>query len=115
MPEITVTGPAELDAYLKQADKPFVVRGLVSDWPLVQAGRRSARDARDYLLRRRHDTKFVFAMGDPESRGRLFYDNDMAMNFRTLKAKLPDIFAQIDMMEGRAGCSADLRGFDRYT
>ncbi len=101
MQEITISGAADLDARLRDADKPFVVRGLVSDWPLVQAGRKSGRDARDYLLRRRRDTKFVFAVGEPDSHGRLFYDTHMAMNFRTLKARLPEIFAQIDMLENR--------------
>lgn len=101
IPEIKVADAADLDAHLKRAEAPFVVRGLVSDWPLVQAGRRSFRDARDYLLRRRRDTSFVVSVGDPESQGRLFYNNDMGMNFRTLKAKLPEIFAQIDAVEGR--------------
>ncbi|MEI9904694.1 MAG: cupin-like domain-containing protein [Asticcacaulis sp.] len=101
IPDIDIADPAELDAHLKSADRPFVVRGLVSGWPLVQAGRRSGRDARDYLLRRRRDTKFIFAIGEPESRGRLFYNSDMGMNFRTLKAKLPEIFAQIDAAEGQ--------------
>ena len=41
---------AGLDALLEGARKPFVLRGLVADWPLVQAGRRSARDARQHLL-----------------------------------------------------------------
>lgn len=99
IPEIEVADAADLDARLKAADRPFVVRGLVSGWPLVQAGRRSGRDARDYLLRRRRDTRFVVSVGEPGSGGRLFYNSDMAMNFRTMKTKLPDIFAQIDVAE----------------
>ena len=51
VPEVAVADMAELDARLRIADKPFVVRGLVKDWPLVEAGRRSSRDARAYLLR----------------------------------------------------------------
>ncbi|MEY2884292.1 MAG: hypothetical protein RL490_2016, partial [Pseudomonadota bacterium] len=31
---------------LTDATTPFVVRGLAADWPLVQAGQRSAADAR---------------------------------------------------------------------
>ena len=99
IPEIEVADAADLDARLKGADTPFVVRGLVSDWPLVKAGLKSARDARDYLLRRRRDTKFVVSVGESGSQGRLFYNSDMAMNFRMVKTKLPEIFAQIDAIE----------------
>jgi len=98
--EITVADAAELDTRLKIAEQPFVVRGLVSDWPLVQAGQRSAREAREYLARHARDTGFVVSVGEPKSDGRLFYNSDMGMNFRTLKAKLPEIFAQIDAVEG---------------
>jgi len=94
-------GRADLDGVLKTADRPFLVRGLVADWPLVEAGLVSGRQARDYLLRRRRDTKFVVSVTEPESGGRMFYDPSMAMNFRMMKARLPEIFAQIDATEGR--------------
>ncbi|QNQ12103.1 cupin-like domain-containing protein [Sphingomonas alpina] len=102
IPEVIVSGPEELDRQLRAADRPFIVRGLVSDWPLVEAGRRSTRDARDYLLRRRRERPFTVSVGAPGSDGRLFYDQAMGMNFRTLRAKLPEIFAQIDALEGKA-------------
>jgi hypothetical protein len=101
MPEVTVAGAADLDARLRAADGPFVVRGLVADWPLVEAGRKSARDARDYLLRRRRDVAFTVSVGAPGSDGRMFYDEAMGMNFRTVRGKLPEIFARIDANEGR--------------
>ena len=102
IPEVRISDAAALDAQLKAADRPFVVRGLVKDWPLVEAGRRSFREAREYLLQKRRDTKFVVSVGEPQSDGRLFYTDDMRMNFRTLSGKLPEIFAQIDAIEGRA-------------
>ena len=115
--EIAVADAAELDARLRDATTPFVVRGLVSDWPLVQAGQRSGRDARDYLLRHHRDLPFTVAVGTAESGGRLFYDDAMGMNFRTLRGKLPEIFATIDEVEGRADAapiylaSIDVQGF----
>lgn len=92
---------SELDARLKGAREPFVVRGLVSRWPLVEAGRRSGGDAREYLLRRARDVPFMVSIGTSESGGRLFYDEAMAMNFRTARARLPEIFTQIDTLEER--------------
>lgn len=99
VPEIAVGSPGELDEKLSSADRPFVVRQLVTDWPLVAAGRESGRAARDYLLRHRRDRPFVVAVGQGGSGGRLFYDDAMAMNFRSFKAELPEVFAQIDAGE----------------
>jgi hypothetical protein len=99
IPEVAIDGPAALDAQLRAASSPFIVRGLVGDWPLVQAGKRSAREARDYIVRRRRDRPFTVSVGEPGSDGRLFYDDAMAMNFRMMRAKLPEIFAKIDELD----------------
>lgn len=101
VPEIAVANPRELDEQLLRADRPFVVRQLVADWPLVVAGRKSGREARDYLLRHHRDRPVVVAIGQDGSGGRLFYDDAMAMNFRSLKAGLAEVFAQIDAREGQ--------------
>ncbi|WP_375287645.1 cupin-like domain-containing protein [Sphingomonas sp.] len=102
VPEVTVADAAELDRRMRAADRPFVVRGLVSDWPLVEAGRRSAAEARAYLLRHRRDMPFTVSVGTGETGGRLFYDDAMGMNFRVMRAGLPEIFAKIDAVEGQA-------------
>ncbi len=100
--EREATTAAELDALLHGARMPFVVRGLVSDWPLVQAGLRSAREARAYLLGRARAVPFTVSIGSPGHDGRMFYDAAMEMNFRTARGKLADIFGGIDANEGRA-------------
>lgn len=104
--EITVDGPADLDRRLREATTPFVVRGLIADWPMVQAGRLSSRAARDYIQRHARDLPFAVSVGTPDSRGRLFYDDAHAMNFQMLRAKLPEIFARIDANEGAADAHA---------
>lgn len=97
--EVECDAGAGLDALLTGAREPFVVRGLVADWPLVAAGRTSARAARAYLLDRARDRPFTVSIAPPGHDGRLFYDADMAMNFRTGTGRLPDIFAGIDAAE----------------
>lgn len=94
--------PAALDALLQGARKPFVVRGLVTDWPLVQAGLQSPHAARSYLLERARDVPFAVSIGQPGHDGRMFYNADMAMNFQTARGKLADIFGGFDANEGRA-------------
>lgn len=97
---------AALSALLDEAKQPFVVRGLVADWPLVKAGLSSARDARAYLLEKARPVPFEVTIGQPGRDGRLFYEDDFAMNFRQAKGKLADIFRGFDDNEGRADMPA---------
>ena len=97
---------AALDALLLGARAPFVIRGLVKDWPLVQAGLSTSRAARDYLLARARPVPFSVSLGQPGKDGRLFYDAAMEMNFREARGKLADIFGGMDANEGRTDAPA---------
>jgi hypothetical protein len=117
VPEVAVADAAALDAQLRAATSPFVVRGLARDWPLVQAGLRSAAEARAYLLAHARDELFTVSVGQPGDDGRLFYDAAMGMNFRVARAKLSDIFQQVDAAEDQADAppiylgSVDVHGY----
>ncbi len=93
---------AALDALLRGARTPFVVRRLMADWPLVKAGLISPRAARAYLLDRARDVPFAVSIGQPGHDGRMFYDSAMAMNFQMARGRLADIFGGFDANEGRA-------------
>jgi hypothetical protein len=99
IPERAVADVAALDALLYEAREPFMIRGLVADWPLVAEARKSARAVRQYLLDRARDRPFTVSIGPPGHDGRFFYDANMEMNFRTGTGKLADIFAGIDKSE----------------
>jgi hypothetical protein len=89
--------PSEFDDRLKTAVEPFIVRGIARDWPLVRAGiEQGGAGARAYLLRHARDRRFEVNIGEPGQGARLFYDDQMAMNFRMGQASLADIFAGID-------------------
>lgn len=90
-----------LDALLQGARTPFVIRGLVTDWPLVKAGLQSDRAARDYLVDRARNVPFAVSIGLPDQDGRLFYDAAMGMNFTMARGKLADIFGGMDANEER--------------
>ena len=92
---------AELDGLLTGLHEPVVIRGLVTDWPLVRAGRRSAREARAHLLEHARDREFPVSLGESSADGRLFYDAAMQVNFRMGEVKLDRIFAGFDAAEGR--------------
>ena len=97
---------ADFDQALRSTREPFVVRGLVADWPLVQAGLQSADEARDYLVARRRDVPFTVAMGETGGGERLFYDDAMGMNFRTGRGRLDDILRQMAARENDPDCPA---------
>lgn len=115
--EVQAADAATLDRQLRTATEPFVVRGLVADWPLVQAARQSSQAARDYLVERHRDVPFTVSVGQPGGGGRLFYDDAMQMNFATVRAKLPDILGEMGRVEQADDpraiylASIDMRGF----
>jgi hypothetical protein len=93
--------PAALDARLKAAREPFVVRGLSAEWPLVRAGLDSAQAARDYLSRKARDRAFPVQIGTPGGGDRLFYDAAMGMNFQSAQGPLPAILDGIAANEDK--------------
>jgi hypothetical protein len=80
-----------LDAQLRGAHEPFVVRGLAADWPLVQADRAGPLAVRDYLVSHARDRAFPVNMGQPGEGERLFYDAAMGVNFRMAQGPLDKI------------------------
>ncbi|MDF1679071.1 cupin-like domain-containing protein [Ponticaulis sp.] len=96
--EVQATSFEELRPHMAE-NRPFVVRGLVKDWPLVQAGLQSGKAAREYLLTKARDVPFVVNIGSPEHDGRMFYQHDMSMNTQMGKARLPLVFERIDRVE----------------
>ncbi|PKB14506.1 Cupin-like domain-containing protein [Novosphingobium kunmingense] len=84
--------PGALDARLRAADRPFIVRGLAADWPLVQAARAGADAACAYLVERARDRAFPVTIGTPGGGDRLFYDDLVTgMNFRSAQGPLAGI------------------------
>ena len=83
--------PDALDARLKGAREPFVVRGLAAEWPLVRAGIEGGEAARRYLLAHARQRAFTVNLGAPGGGDRLFYDSAMGMNFQTAQGPLDKI------------------------
>jgi len=68
--------------------RPVVLRGLVSRWPLVQAGRSSAKALRDYALRFDHGESMEAFFGPPSIAGKYYYGDGLdGFNFerRTMR------------------------------
>ena len=93
--------PEALDARLKGAREPFVVRGLASDWPLVRAGIEGGEAARRYLVARARQRQFTVNLGAPGGGDRLFYDSAMGMNFQTAQGPFDKILDGIGANEDK--------------
>ena len=78
------------------AGRPFIVRQLHKDWPLVKKGRESASALKQYLLEHSLKREFVFAIGEPEQNGRIFYNQDMGVNFVERKAPFDTVLGYFD-------------------
>ena len=69
--------------------QPLVIRGLVRDWPLVQAALHSDEMFSDYLKAFDCGYPVDTAQGPPSIGGRVFYNEDMSgLNCRMTKASL---------------------------
>ena len=81
---------------LLEAGEPVLLKGLVSGWPLVRAGRESASAAMDYLEGFDGGRPVVGYTGDPEIGGRFFYNADLTgLNFKAERVGLADFLSRI--------------------
>ncbi|MGY4517480.1 cupin-like domain-containing protein [Lysobacter sp. HA18] len=94
----TVTGanPRALPDDVLTSTQPVVLRGLVRNWPLVQAARLGANAAIDYLHAQDPGTVVDVMVGPSSIGGRFFYNDDLSgFNFHRERAPLK---AMLDAM-----------------
>lgn len=76
--------------------QPLVLKGLVAHWPLVQAARRSAQEATQYLRSFYKGAAVEAFFGAPEFGGHFFYNDDLTgFNFRTERRPLDAVLHDI--------------------
>jgi hypothetical protein len=88
-------GAALTDAALRST-RPFIVRGLAANWPVVRAGLESPEAADAYLRRFYRDATVGAMLGKPEIEGRFFYNDDMSgFNFYSVRARLDAVLEEM--------------------
>lgn len=83
------------------AGKPVVLKGLVAHWPVVDAARQSNAALGAYL--KQHDSKVPVEtfVGQPEMKGRYFYNEDMSgFNYEKGETTLSHIVDQLLLTAG---------------
>jgi len=81
---------------LFSGNEPVILRGLVSDWPIVKAGKDSAEKAMDLLLSGYTGKSAKVYVGDPEDGGRFHYNEDCtALNYHVETINVEEMFSRI--------------------
>ena len=91
--EVSGIRAGDIPESVLRSTRPLVLRGLVSDWPLVRAGKQSPIAAMQYLAGFYQGAPVRAQLGMPEIAGRFFYNEDLSgFNFRQAQARLDTVF-----------------------
>jgi hypothetical protein len=87
--EISSCRPGDIPDFVFSSSEPLILKGFASEWPIVKAGLSSAVDAADYLRALYNGSPAFSAYGEPDTEGRIFYNEDMTgFNCQGVKADL---------------------------
>ncbi|WP_240310862.1 cupin-like domain-containing protein [Altererythrobacter sp. ZODW24] len=89
IPELASLDRATFQGEIRKAAKPVVIRGLVKDWPAVQAGLSGAETVTDYITSCEPRKPVRALAAKPSENGRFFYNERLdGMNFMTAEGQL---------------------------
>ncbi len=81
--------PTHIPDWVFQSDEPLILKGLVNDWPIVKEGFQSNKHVSDYLRTLYNNRPVTYYYGDPEIKGKVFYNDDFnGFNFKRSEANL---------------------------
>lgn len=81
---------------LLTADTPWVARGYLADWPLVQRSLQGADVALAFLTEFYQGRPVNAFLAEPESEGRFFYNDDLTgFNFVQVSTQLTQVFEKL--------------------
>ncbi len=91
----------QFNADIRPAGEPAIIKGLVSDWPIVAAARQGSRALVDYLSAKATTSPINVAIAPPEVVGRFHYTKDArhlnyALEDMPLKALLERLLVETD-------------------
>jgi len=87
--EFTGCRPQMIDEAVVSSTEPLVLKSLVRDWPIVEAGIQSPQAAADYILQYYSGDPVTASFGPPSIKGRVAYNDDLTgFNFDRGQVKL---------------------------
>lgn len=83
-----LAGPEQFRRDILEGCRPVVLRGLVGQWPAVEAARRSPHDLKEYLAAFDVGLRVEAFVGDPAIAGKYYYTADLkGFNFQRQELK----------------------------
>lgn len=105
--EIKITTAGNVPETIFSCNEPVILRGLVKNWPLRNAGLDSDEAAIDYLKTRYNGKPSIACFGKPEIHGRFFYQDDItALNYQTVKTTIDDFLEQVMLNKAKKNPSS---------
>ncbi len=88
--------PHTIDDAILTSTEPLFLKGLVTDWPIVKAGKQSPQAAADYVLQFYSGDPVTAAVGPPSIKGRVGYNEDLTdFNFDRATVTLGAFFERL--------------------
>lgn len=98
----TGCNPNELPDDVLASSEPVILRGLVSDWPLVRAGLESDLSAGEYLRPFYSGKPVGCFFADSDADGRYFYNADLSgFNFSSRRVSLHEVLDELQHAKER--------------
>ena len=102
---------ALLEAAIRPRGRPAILRGLVQDWPVVQAGRESPQALSAYLKSYYTGLPAPLFEGPAAINGRFFYNDTLdGFNFESKRALLSDVLDRLQHDLGNVSAPAVYAG-----
>ena len=99
--EVTGISRGDVPDDVLTSAEPLLLKGLVADWPMVEASRESTQAGVDYLRSFYKNATVGSFIGPPGGDGRVFYNADMTgFNYQRVMLKLDQILDKILEHEG---------------
>jgi hypothetical protein len=90
--------PDNISEEVLSSTEPLILKGLVSSWPIVQAGLTSRDEVEKYLLQFYKGEEVAAFLGKPENNGRIFYDETLTgFNYDSVSTKLDFALKQLSL------------------
>jgi hypothetical protein len=88
--------PYKIPKEVVYASEPVILKQLVGNWPVVQAGRESEKSSVEYIKRFYNGNSTVVCKIPAENNGRMFYSEDCTqLNYESLKGRIDDTLDSI--------------------